>query len=510
MKRTFLIGLAVTMCGIGAVSLWAGGGQAASSGSARADNGVVEIIWQYPSPGNLGSGFQDVENALNAMMEKDIGVRVRFEPVGLSTSQQQATLMISAGEQLDVCLTAFTSVGNLVENGLIVPLDDLITRYGQDIREHCGVLVDMCSYNGQVYGVPPAYIQGESYGYAIKNEYLRKYNISVDTDKLYTLAELERIFEVIKAGEGRNFYCLIPSNTDENPLNSNYLAFDRITGSQSGGVLMLNRNFTDTTIYNLFDTPEYRSYAELMYSWAQKGYISPDAAVNTESTQTLLATNNYLGHFYYYWPADNSDAGTTLGGLDLTALQLVPRYVANNGGQRLQWNIPITSGNKEKAMQAINYIYKNKLATWLIQFGIEGQSYEVVEKNDSAQVIRYLGETAALPYYNPYGLWGDRLEWPAVYPLPIGFNVRRKSIDRATPATRHSPGIGYAFVQTPVATEIAAVNTVIAQYTPQFNTGSVNPTAALPQFISALKAAGIDRVIAENQRQFNAWLAAKK
>jgi putative aldouronate transport system substrate-binding protein len=247
-----------------------------------------------------------------------------------------------------------------------------------------------------------------------------------------------------------------------------------------------------------------------MYSWAQKGYISPDAAVNTESAQTLLATNNYLGHFYYYWPADNSDAGTTLGGLDLTALQLVPRYVANNGGQRLQWNIPITSGNKEKAMQAINYIYKNKLATWLIQFGIEGQSYEVVEKNDSAQVIRYLGETAALPYYNPYGLWGDRLEWPAVYPLPIGFNIRRKSIDRATPASRHSPGIGYAFVQTPVATEIAAVNTVIAQYTPQFNTGSVNPATALPQFISALKAAGIDRVIAENQRQFNAWLATKK
>ena len=76
---------------------------------------VVEIFWQFPSINELGEGFYRMEDALNEMMEKDIGVHVTFVPTGLMESQQDATLMISSGEQLDVYMTAFTSLSNLVE-----------------------------------------------------------------------------------------------------------------------------------------------------------------------------------------------------------------------------------------------------------------------------------------------------------------------------------------------------------------------------------------------------------
>jgi hypothetical protein len=36
---------------------------------------ITEIVWQYPSPGDLGPGFQDMEDALNAMMERANGSR---------------------------------------------------------------------------------------------------------------------------------------------------------------------------------------------------------------------------------------------------------------------------------------------------------------------------------------------------------------------------------------------------------------------------------------------------
>ncbi|MFB5678893.1 hypothetical protein ACE3NQ_24520 [Paenibacillus terreus] len=50
------------------------------------------IVWQYPTPGNLGSGFQEVEDALNAMLEKDVGARVKFESVGLNESTKKLLL----------------------------------------------------------------------------------------------------------------------------------------------------------------------------------------------------------------------------------------------------------------------------------------------------------------------------------------------------------------------------------------------------------------------------------
>ena len=40
--------------------------------------------------------------------------------------------------------------------------------------------------------------------------------------------------------------------------------------------------------------------------------------------------------------------------------------------------------------------------------------------------------------------------------------------------------------------------------------GAVDPVAALPQYISSLKAAGLDELRADVQRQYDEWKAAKE
>lgn len=510
--------LSLVLCS--AVAMAALTGCGSKSGSSETSKGTdnsknssdktTTIIWQYPTPGNLGSGFQDVEDALNKMMEKDIGVHVKFEPVGLMESQKKAALAISAGEQLDISLTAFTSLGPLVEAGQIKPLDDLVEKYGQDIKAACGTSLLGGSYQGKLYGVTPAFKQGNAYSYLIRNDMLKKYGITIDENKKYTLDDLEKIFEKVKAGEGKSFYYNIPWNTTQEPFNNGYIEYDKIGGSLATGVLMLNRSFTDTTVTNLFATKEYEDYAKKMYSWAQKGYLSPDAAVTKEAPDSLMASGNYLGVAYFGEPGTPETYSSTAG-TPLTMMHMVDGYVPSNGGSAVTWNIPITSINPEKAMQALNYIYKNKEATKLIQFGIEGKSYKVVQKTDKGEQIEYLDkDTSKLPYFNAYGLWGNRLTWPVVSPASIDLNQKIKDWDNNIPKSRYSPAIGYSFVQTKVSSEIAAVNTVINQYTPSINSGALDPSKALPEFLSALKAAGIDKIIQENQTQLDQWLKNKK
>ena len=91
----------------------------------------------------------------------------------------------------------------------------------------------------------------------------------------------------------------------------------------------------------------------------------------------------------------------------------------------------------------------------------------------------------------------------------MGSNAKKQAVEDAIPEERYSPAFGYSFDQQPVATEIAAVSTVIEQYTPSLNCGAVDPTEALPEFIDSLKAAGMDKIIAEQQKQFDAWYAEK-
>lgn len=472
---------------------------------------ITEIFWQYPTTMDPNAeGLLRVEEALNAMMEPEIGVHVTFEPVNLMDSQNEAVLAVSSGEQLDIMLSAFTSIGNVVSKGLILPLDEYLEEYGQDIIAN-SKSIEMCGYDGSTYGVCTGDKVGSAFGYLVKKSYWDKYNLAEETGwsegKVYTMEEIEAMFDIVKEGEGESFYCTIPWNTNENMLNNAYMELERPTGSLSGGVLMLNRDFSDTTVYNLFETEEYAEYCDMMYRWAQKGFISPDAAVTTEVPETVVRGSNYLGMFYWYTDPGYEEANI---GEDYLLLQTVPYFMGYDGGSVIQWSVPITSANPEKAVQALNFIYKHPEAAWLIQFGFEGEEYEVVaEEGDNFQ-IRYLSDDAtSLPYYMAYGIWGNRLGWPAVYPARMDLNQYQLDRMEACPETRVSPIFGYSFKQEAVSTQIAAVQTVIEQYTPSLNSGAVDPAVALPEFIESLKAAGMDDIVVEQQRQIDEWLANK-
>ncbi|MDO5423335.1 MAG: ABC transporter substrate-binding protein [Eubacteriales bacterium] len=473
-----------------------------------ADEGnITEIIWQWPSLGTTGSGLQAVEDALNAMMEEDIGVHVTLEPVTFGNLANETVLAVSSGEQLDLCLSVGTGVGNLVSSGLIEPLDDIIEEHGAAIVEKCGSALTGGYYGGELYGMPNAYIQGESYGYLMRDDMIEKYGLEIDTEKFYTLDEIEEMFAIVKEGEGDNFFCLVPEPTSEEPLSRNTFEYDKLGSTTASGVLMLNEDFTNMTIDNLYETEEYAAYAQRMYDWAQKGYISRDAATNTEDRDVQVAGGNYLG--YFSWSTPGAEETTeNKWGCGLTTLKIVDGYTAGDRFQNILWSVPITSANPEKAVEALNYIYEHDEAAWLLQYGIEGQDYEIVEQTEEGTKIKYLADDpTTLPYYQPFGVYGDRLAWPVLDPSPTNMNAIIREFSDSIPDSRKSPALGYCFNRDSVSTEFSAVTSVINQYIPGINCGSADPETTLADFQKALKDAGIEKIIEENQRQMDEWAA---
>ena len=86
-------------------------------------------------------------------------------------------------------------------------------------------------------------------------------------------------------------------------------------------------------------------------------------------------------------------------------------------------------------------------------------------------------------------------------------NKRLLEFNAAIPDTRISGASGYVFNSESVSAEVAAITSVISQYNVSFSCGAINPETALDEFITALKDAGIEKVIEENQRQLNEWAA---
>lgn len=73
-----------------------------------------------------------------------------------------------------------------------------------------------------------------------------------------------------------------------------------------------------------------------------------------------------------------------------------------------------------------------------------------------------------------------------------------------------SKAFGFTYDPSGVSNEISALSNVKSQYISALGSGTVDPEKTLPEFIQALKDAGIDKVIAEKQEQFDKWLSDQK
>ena len=56
---------------------------------------------------------------------------------------------------------------------------------------------------------------------------------------------------------------------------------------------------------------------------------------------------------------------------------------------------------------------------------------------------------------------------------------------------------------------MTALDGVLAEYQALLEKGFYDPEEYLPEFQAALKTAGVEKVIAEMQTQYDAWLAVK-
>jgi putative aldouronate transport system substrate-binding protein len=163
--------------------------------------------------------------------------------------------------------------------------------------------------------------------------------------------------------------------------------------------------------------------------------------------------------------------------------------------------ISSTSENPERALMFLELFNTDPALNNLINFGIDGTHY--VKVSDS--VIKAGPDNAK---YNPGTGWafGNQFinflwdnEDPAKWANFKAFN------DAALPTKT----LGFVFDPTPVKTEIAQCANTWDEFIPAMETGTVDPETMLPKAIEALKAAGGDKIVAEKQKQLDAWLAAK-
>lgn len=456
----------------------------------------------------------DVEAALNAYIEPLICARVTFNIVGWGDWFAKAITGIQAGEKMDIFFTAdWWQYNELVAQGLLLPLNDdngpdgnLLEQYGQGILQTLNpAFISGTQVNGINYAVPTnkelAVPDGFIYNVALAEQIGFT---EAEAAKIKTMRDFEPWLEKAKA-----------ARPDEYPYLLNFMpGFEPwVDGFASGvpnSIITMklepdaNGKF-DETLVNVVETDWYRDYVTLIREWREKGWVHPEAALTGYEADPLMNAGKFFvfaqplkGYNIKAQELMNSSGNPDL---RLSEIEWQKKVVITNhtGGSMLA--IPALSDYPVEAMKFINLLHTDPKVVNMALFGVEGKHWEL-EADGRVNLI----DNA---WYNAHPgawVWGNtRIQYVTNKEDP---EKNRRLAEYSDDAYAH-PSLGFRFDKTPVEAEITAIQAVMDTYWTPLLYGYIDPATELPKFISELRAAGIDKVKAEVQRQYDAWKAVK-
>lgn len=411
----------------------------------------------------------------------------------------QINLILSGDEKLDLFLCRNSSnYMQYASRGQLLALDDLLAEYGAGVTDAVGDFLEGAMINGETLGIPTIRDMAKTYGFVMPESVVEENGIDLDSVK--TMDDMTEVFEIIKENEPN--MTAWSSSVGANAMLEYLMGVDGL--SDYIGVLMNEGQDDVLEVVDYYETEEYAYWCDYMHDLYEKGYIAKDFLTNTDSPHDLLRAGGAFSMSTGLKPGFDVQESAVIG-QPAVSVSLTDTYTTTSLIQTAMWCIPHNSTEPEAAMEMLNLMYSDEYFYNLITWGIEGEHYVFTDDGhitypegvgaDNSGYSLGLGWIFGNQYLS-YVWEGDDLD---VYDQLKEFN------DSAL----KSKALGFTYDSTPVKTEVAAITNIMNEYRAGLEFGVLDPETALPEFIEKLKAAGIDKVVAEKQKQLDEWLAAK-
>lgn len=437
-----------------------------------------------------------VENAVDTYLKDKINATVKLNILDWGSYNDKMQVMIASGQKFDLCFTS-TWINDVFRNslnGAFVDLGPLLDKYAPKAKAAMGSkLLKASQINGKNYVIPTIKELAQNFGFVYNKTLAQKYGI--DMSKVNTLEKLDGVLKIIYAKEGskKNFATVNPYPVEPSSFYQwNYY------GSQASSVGVIGPD--GKTFVNQYETTDFRKSYSIARQWYMKGYNIKDAVT---SKVDFTKPGNFFVFFMDVKPgyAEEQNPMNKANGWEEGVVNVTKPVMSNGSIFGACTGISRTSQNPERVAMFLNLMMSDKYLNNLITYGIEGKHY----KKTSANAIQPIADSG----YNigiPYQLTNSNLRYLMPGESPTLLADYKKYNESALLA----PDLGFIFNPTPVKTEMAACDNIVKQYSMALSYGVIDPAKYYTEFIDKLKAAGASKIVAEKQKQFDAWKKTQK
>lgn len=494
-------GWKVLACALLLALLFAGADRAMTGEKEQTKGGDcrrIVMTYQYMNDEDM-QHMEEIVDAVNEISRDEIGVEVELLPVDALDSFADYPVWLGRGDVIDLMLINYQNIMYYVDRGMLLPLNGLLDCCGAGIEELNSSQQNLYSgatADGNVYGVNIC-----SYGFAsggglwMSGQLLEEASFFYEREHIYSMEELDVLFARLK----ERYPDCYPLGQITADMTFSSFAYYNGTSEALGGGVMSGVMGEDGALCDLYESEEYYEFLSCMRSWYLKGYIYPESAYTDVRMAQLLQEGIILSHPLSSQPGVVSKEEIP------DAVCLLTSAITYGPGSRtgIFWTIPETSREPEAAMEFLNLMYTDERIVNLFQLGIEGKDY--VFTDEARGIVDYPKDTPQQERYRcPLGVYGN-MTLKYCFSWEDFREERKEYASLARPlGTEYE---GFYFDESEVAAQEARVQEVLNSYLPALESGSIPLAVNYEQFVSALKEAGIDEIIAEKQRQLDAWLA---
>lgn len=463
----------------------------AGESSSNTDLKPVDLTWYFPLPA-VPADMKSVEDAVNAITKEKINATIHMKPQAFGDYTQKMNVVVASGEKADIIWTSNWNFdyGQNTAKGAFIPLDDLLQKYAPDVLKSMPDFVwQATKINGKTYGLPNYQTVTNREGFKVVKSYADKYGF--DPSKMKKLEDIEPFLEAVKKAEPDKIP-MVFSKKGKQGLAYRTFGLEAIANI---GAVRINQD--DSKVISLYESDEYKQYLDIVHRWYTKGLINEDAST-IKNVADVFKGGKVVSDFHNVLSADTvANEKTRMG--DIVLAPLTDYFASTGTIITTMQAISSTSDNPDRAMMFLNLVNTDKTLYNILVYGVEGKHYtkagDVVTVNPDAG-------------YNPNAAWVFGNIFNA-YLTPNKDAQTVEQIRKDNESAKPSPLMGFQFNNESVSAEIAAVQSVIDEYGPGLDTGTVDPKAKLAEFQDKLKQAGIDKVIAEMQKQLDEWKKTK-
>ena len=429
-----------------------------------------------------------VMEKVNAIIEPEIGVKLEMQFIESGAYAERLRMNMASQGDFDLCYVNGSMYNDGVSKGGLMDILPIMKKMKSPLLEKIPDYVwDAATVDGSIYAVPNEQIFATQTGVMLRADLVEKYNFDVSTVKEFR--DIEPFLAAVAAGEPDVYP--MRQNFGVPALYPNIYEYNRAT--QTAYVLETGKTVP------FVETPGFWEGVETIRDWYVKGYIRQDADTTTDDSLDYLS-GNYAAYKVVIKPGVEAEEEAKLK-RDLIAVPTSEPYITTDTVVATMTAVSATCKAPEKAIKFLELINTNAELYNLICYGIEGVHYD---KLDTGHISLKEGSN-----YNPNSSWMFGCQYNALL-----LENQEDGIWEETAALNAgavcSPLLGFTIDTAPIRTESAQCLAVFTEYDKILNCGSEDPSVYKGEMLSKLKQAGIDKVVAEVERQTKEFFNSKK